>query len=55
MEDEHKEEKRYCGCGTEMDDEDFEKCESCNYEENQNLYMNNEDLNANELFDESWE
>ncbi len=45
-------EKRYCKCGAEMDDEDFEPCEYCNYEENQGLY-NNDDIDANELFSEN--
>ena len=49
------EEKRYCECGAEMDDEDFEKCESCDYEENQGLYMSNDDIEANEFFNENEE
>jgi len=48
------EEKRYCpNCGEEMDDEDFEYCESCHYDENQGIGdFSDDDLEPNELFDE---
>lgn len=51
FEEEHEEEERYCKCGNKMNDEDFELCEDCNYEENQGLRDNsNDDIDPNESF-----